>query len=44
MNDGLFGNNQVKTLGDCAIGATFGALIVDSLQLLGKKKKKKAKK
>lgn len=41
MNNGLFDDNQVKALGYGAIGAAFGALILDSLQLLGKKKKAK---
>lgn len=41
MNNGLFDDNQVKALGYCAIGAAFGALILDTLQLLGKKKKAK---
>lgn len=41
MNNGLFNDNQVKALGYCAIGAAFGALILDTLRLFDRKKKGK---
>lgn len=41
MNDDFWSNNQVKSLGYCAIGAAFGALILDTLRLFDRKKKGK---
>ena len=41
MDDGFTSDNLFTTLGYCAIGAAFGALIVDFFRSRNKKKKAK---